>query len=252
VPSGKYFRRTQSFAGFNRVLSGANTSAAMFVAPSVFYGVSLLRKDTYGQQTFLLAGEAVLDSEVLTTVMKDLDRRMKPIEVPVTRVPAIASSVGRVCRSVPRLLDRALCRPPSTLLATSCRLRGVPNRGPLATTQEGTISVLNLALPPLSTAKVASTRHFISCLFRLEFRTKLPSEEVIGAARPVVVWSSATLNESRSRNTPSQISATPDQFGNRPQPEVGSLRAADPGFLQVDWTIRRLPIPKGKNHTFDP
>ena len=83
VPSGKYFQRTQSFAGFNRVLSGANTSAAMFVAPSVFYGVSLLRKDTYGQHTFLLAGDAVLDSEVLTTVMKDLDRRMKPIEVPV-------------------------------------------------------------------------------------------------------------------------------------------------------------------------
>ena len=83
VPSGKYFQRTQSFAGFNRALSGANTSAAMFVAPSVFYGVSLLRKDTYGQHTFLFAGEAVLDSEVLTTVMKDLDRRMKPIEVPV-------------------------------------------------------------------------------------------------------------------------------------------------------------------------
>jgi membrane-associated phospholipid phosphatase len=83
VPSGKAFQRTQSFGGFNRVLSGANTSAAMFIAPSVFYGVSLLRRDTYGQHTFLLAGEAVLDSEVLTTVMKDLDRRMKPVEVPV-------------------------------------------------------------------------------------------------------------------------------------------------------------------------
>jgi hypothetical protein len=82
VPSGKYFRSTQSFAGFNRAFSGANTSAAMFVAPSVFYGISLLRKDTYGQHTYLLAGEAVLDSEVLTTVMKDLDRRMKPVEVP--------------------------------------------------------------------------------------------------------------------------------------------------------------------------
>jgi hypothetical protein len=82
VPSGKHFRSTQSFSGFNRVLSGANTSAAMFAAPSLFYGISLLRKDAYGQHTFLLAGEAVLDSEVLTTVMKDLDRRMKPIEVP--------------------------------------------------------------------------------------------------------------------------------------------------------------------------
>jgi hypothetical protein len=83
VPSGKYFQRTHSFDGFNQTFSGLNTSAAMFVAPSVFYGISLLRKDSYGQHTFLLAGEAVLDSEAVTTIMKDVDRRMKPIEVPL-------------------------------------------------------------------------------------------------------------------------------------------------------------------------
>jgi len=83
VPSGKYFQSTRSFDGFNRAFSGKNTSVFMFTAPSVFYGISLLRKDSYAQHTFLLAGEAVMDSEVLTSVMKDVDRRMRPIEVPL-------------------------------------------------------------------------------------------------------------------------------------------------------------------------
>jgi len=83
VPSGKYFQRTRSFDGFNRAFSGKNTSIAMFAAPSVHYGISLLRKDSYAQHTFLLAGEAVLGSEFLTSVVKDIDRRMKPIEVPL-------------------------------------------------------------------------------------------------------------------------------------------------------------------------
>src|SRR3954471_9402172 len=55
VPSGKYFQQTHSFDGFNRAFSGKNTSIAMFAAPSVFYGISLLRKDSYSQHTFLLA-----------------------------------------------------------------------------------------------------------------------------------------------------------------------------------------------------
>jgi hypothetical protein len=83
VPSGKYFQKTRSFYGFDRVLSGQNTSIGMFAVPGVLYGISLLRKDSYSQHTFLLAGEAVLDSEALTIVMKDVDRRMKPSEVPL-------------------------------------------------------------------------------------------------------------------------------------------------------------------------
>jgi PAP2 superfamily len=107
VPSGKYFQRTQSFYGFNRKFSGLNTSIAMFAAPSVFYGVSLLRRSSYDQRTFLLAGEAVLDSEALTTVMKDVDRRMKPSEVPLngdfgdTWFNSHAGSIGRGIGSFP-------------------------------------------------------------------------------------------------------------------------------------------------------
>jgi membrane-associated phospholipid phosphatase len=80
-PSGRYFQNTQSFSGFNKVFSGTNTSIGMFAVPSAIYGVGLWRKDSYAQHTFLLAGEAVIDSEILTTVMKDIDRRLKPVEV---------------------------------------------------------------------------------------------------------------------------------------------------------------------------
>lgn len=82
VPVAEHFRRTTSFAGFNRALSSTNTSAALFAIPSAFYAVGLARRDAYAQHTFLLAGEAVLDSEILTSVMKDIDRRLYPGDVP--------------------------------------------------------------------------------------------------------------------------------------------------------------------------
>ena len=46
------------------------------VVPLSFYAISLVRRDTYGQHTALLAGEAVADAEILTTAMKDVDRRL--------------------------------------------------------------------------------------------------------------------------------------------------------------------------------
>jgi membrane-associated phospholipid phosphatase len=81
--SGKYFQDNESYNGFNRVLSGPNTALAMEIIPTAFYGISLLRRDSYGQKTFLLAGEAVLSSEILTTVMKDITRRLNPGVVPI-------------------------------------------------------------------------------------------------------------------------------------------------------------------------
>jgi membrane-associated phospholipid phosphatase len=80
--NAKYFRNTQTFSGFNKVFSGSNTSLGMEIFPAAFYAIGLARKDTYAQHTVLLAGEAVLDSEILTTVMKDIDRRFRPISVP--------------------------------------------------------------------------------------------------------------------------------------------------------------------------
>jgi membrane-associated phospholipid phosphatase len=76
------FKRTQSFDGFNRVFSGSNTALGTEILPAAFYLVSLARKDVYGQKTFWLAGEAVLDATILTTMMKDIDRRWRPCDVP--------------------------------------------------------------------------------------------------------------------------------------------------------------------------
>ena len=82
-PSGRYFQRTHTFASFNVGLDGPNTSHAMFAAPSALYALGIARRDSYMKHSFLLAGEAVIDAEIVTSVMKDIDRRWKPIEVPL-------------------------------------------------------------------------------------------------------------------------------------------------------------------------
>jgi membrane-associated phospholipid phosphatase len=75
---GHYFRNTTAFNGFNRAFSGNNTSIGILVAPVAFYGMGLIRKDEKSKKTAMLAGEAVVDAEILTTVMKDIDRRLRP------------------------------------------------------------------------------------------------------------------------------------------------------------------------------
>ncbi len=77
-----YFRSTNSFSGFNRAFSGSNTALGTTIFPLTWYAVGLVRKDAYAQHTSLLAGEAVADAEILTTVLKDSDRRLRPREVP--------------------------------------------------------------------------------------------------------------------------------------------------------------------------
>ena len=77
-----YFRRTDTFSGFNRVASSRNTALANAIFPLSFYAVGLARKDSYAQNTALLAGEAVLDGQFVTLVMKNVDRRLRPVQVP--------------------------------------------------------------------------------------------------------------------------------------------------------------------------
>ena len=76
-----YFRRTSSFNGFNKAFSGTNMALGTAIVPLSFYAVSLARRDSFAQHTALLAGEAVADAEILTTVMKNIDRRLRPIEI---------------------------------------------------------------------------------------------------------------------------------------------------------------------------
>lgn len=77
-----YFRRSSSFDGFNRAFSGRATDVGMIVAPLSIYAAGLIRKDSKMQSTALLTGEAIVNAEILTTAMKDVDRRLRPRDIP--------------------------------------------------------------------------------------------------------------------------------------------------------------------------
>src|SRR5437588_4856241 len=72
----------QPLHGFNNAFSGYNTATATEAFASAFYIAAIARRNAYDQQTFMLAGEAVINAEILTTVMKDVDGREAPISYP--------------------------------------------------------------------------------------------------------------------------------------------------------------------------
>jgi len=73
-----YFWRTGSFQNFNTAFSGRNMSLGTMVPPLALYVFGLARHDSYAQSTALLAGESVVDCEILTAVMKGASRRLRP------------------------------------------------------------------------------------------------------------------------------------------------------------------------------
>jgi membrane-associated phospholipid phosphatase len=77
-----YFRHTTAFSGFNNVFSGNNASYGIIAVPVSFYLIGLARKSSHMQKTALLAGEAVANSEIVTTIFKDVDRRERPAAFP--------------------------------------------------------------------------------------------------------------------------------------------------------------------------
>ena len=79
---GGYFRHTPTFHGFNNVLSGNATAIGTGAVPASLYAIGLIRRDSKMQHTALLAGEAMADAEILTTVLKDATRRVKPAGFP--------------------------------------------------------------------------------------------------------------------------------------------------------------------------
>ena len=78
----RYFHTTSAFQGFNGVFTSNATLLGSIIAPVSLYAVGLVRRDTKMQHTALLAGEAVADAEVVTTVLKDIDRRVRPVTFP--------------------------------------------------------------------------------------------------------------------------------------------------------------------------
>jgi membrane-associated phospholipid phosphatase len=73
------FRTTDDFSGYNRVLSGTNSAALIAAVPAVIYGVGWLRKDSYAQDSALLAAEAVADGFLLDIPLKAITARRQPL-----------------------------------------------------------------------------------------------------------------------------------------------------------------------------
>jgi membrane-associated phospholipid phosphatase len=79
-----YFRRTSDFSGFNRGFSGSITAAEIAIVPVAMYGIGLIRKDSYTQQTALFSAEAIVDSGILAIAIKDVSRRLRPSDIAPT------------------------------------------------------------------------------------------------------------------------------------------------------------------------
>jgi membrane-associated phospholipid phosphatase len=78
-----YFRQTDFFQDSDHALGSKVSGGVIAVVPATFYVVSLIRKDSYGQATSLLAGEAVVDDTILMVVTKAISRRLRPSDIPV-------------------------------------------------------------------------------------------------------------------------------------------------------------------------
>jgi hypothetical protein len=81
-PLERKVRQTDIFSEYNKVLKSSVSGGLIAVVPAGFYVMSLLRHDSYGQGTSLLAGEAVANDAVLTIVLKAITRRARPSEFP--------------------------------------------------------------------------------------------------------------------------------------------------------------------------
>ncbi len=75
---------TSTFAGFNSVFTGNVTAIGTAIVPVSLYATGLVSKDSKLKGTALLAGEAVADSEILTFVLKDAFKRVRPASIPPT------------------------------------------------------------------------------------------------------------------------------------------------------------------------
>ena len=81
---GRYFRRTTTFHGFNNIFTSNVTGIGTGMVPASLYAMGLIRKDSKMQHTALLAGEAMADAAILTTVLKDATMRIRPASFPAS------------------------------------------------------------------------------------------------------------------------------------------------------------------------
>ncbi len=79
-----YFRRTTTFHEFRNVVTGNGAAIGMGATALSMYAAGLIRKDSKMQHTALLVGEAMADTALVQTVLKDATMRLRPISYPAS------------------------------------------------------------------------------------------------------------------------------------------------------------------------
>jgi membrane-associated phospholipid phosphatase len=87
-----YFRRTTTFHEFRNIFNGNATAIGMGATAASLYAIGRIRKDSKMQHTALLAGEAMADTALVQTVLKDATMRLRPISYPASGWFATSSS----------------------------------------------------------------------------------------------------------------------------------------------------------------
>jgi membrane-associated phospholipid phosphatase len=76
-----YFRRTSRFDTFNGDLSGLKTGLGEGLLPIVVLLTGRARQDSYAMDSSWLAGEALLDAEIVAEVSKHATGRLRPSDI---------------------------------------------------------------------------------------------------------------------------------------------------------------------------
>jgi len=80
----RYFRRTTTFHEFRNIFNGNATAIGMGATAASLYAIGRIRKDSKMQHTALLAGEAMADTALVQTVLKDATMRLRPVSYPAS------------------------------------------------------------------------------------------------------------------------------------------------------------------------
>ena len=76
-----YFRHAHQFYYLDVIVSGHNAMLAMWLVMLGAMAIGLVLSDSYMKNTVLYACQALIDSELLTQVLKGIDRRLRPQDV---------------------------------------------------------------------------------------------------------------------------------------------------------------------------
>jgi membrane-associated phospholipid phosphatase len=81
-PGARYFRNSHAFNTYNSVFATTNTLLVTALTPVPFYLAGMWKKDVKAKKTALFSAEALADSEVVLTVLKQVTNRERPISIP--------------------------------------------------------------------------------------------------------------------------------------------------------------------------